>query len=268
MKYEELGHLDKAPVVYVFCKVGFATLPLLDHGAANNIAEQIRKNFPIFKHNKTSARTLTISAETNEIKSESTEDIIEWDYIAPDYSKGFVLSKNSMIFHTKKYHDSTEFLGWIRSVLDIVHTNLDISHTNFHGIRYIDRIDLKENDDFDNVISEGFFQPSLKSVSGKLGAKIECAYKTEVGVLNIKSLTKYNGHDIPDDLVSEADKLKAVNQIKNIFTIIDTDSFERSENMEEFAITKSISKIDELHKVASMAFREIIIGSELKKWRT
>jgi uncharacterized protein (TIGR04255 family) len=267
MEYIELGHLDKAPVIYVFCKVGFATLPLLNQSKANNIAEKIRSDFPNFYDSKTQARKVTISAETQEIKSSEIEEVIEWSYVTPDYNKGFTLSKNSISFHTKKYYQSSDFFAWISSILHIVQEELNITHTNFHGIRYIDRIDLAENDDFDALVTNGFFQPTLQCTPAKLGCRIESIYKSDVGILNLKSVTKTGGHDIPDDLISEAQKLKALGNLQSTFTVIDTDSFEHTENLEPFKVLDSMEKLDNLHKVASLAFREIINANELTKWR-
>jgi uncharacterized protein (TIGR04255 family) len=267
IEYIELGHLEKAPVVYVFCKVGFATLPLLNQSRADNIAEKIRKYFPNFFNSKTQARKVSISTETQEIKSSEIEEINEWSYVAPDYTKGFTLSKNGVSFHTKKYNQSSDFFDWILDILNIVQEELNITHTNFHGIRYIDRIDLGENNDFDLVVTNGFFQPTLKCTPSKLGCRIESIYKSEVGILNLKSVTKIGGYDIPDDLISEAEKLKAVENIHTPFIVIDTDSFEHTENMEPFHVLGSIKKLDDLHKVASLAFREIINVDELNSWR-
>lgn len=249
--------LSKSPLVLVLAQV--KTSPVLQMAEyVPKIQERLRhQGFPRFKLNRTQQIVLGPKPifGTHE----------RWLFSNKELTQTVALATDFVALEASAYTVFEDFVAVLGSVLEVVGSEAQISHSDRLGLRYVDLIRLAEGESFRN-----YLKPGLHGVEAEaLGAQstliqLQISADTNMGTQYVRVWQTTDGKFLPPDLEGEDLSFKDVPQAGELLTILDLDHFSVHER--EFDPPEIIAEMWRLHDGSDRAFRAAVTEVALSRW--
>lgn len=128
--------LFNAPVYYALAQVQFNPIPAIEKYVAEIQDRLRREGYPQF-----------------------APQIPMWRILDNDHRSGFVLTQETIVFHTTRYETHREFLKQLLRGLEVVHQVVGLDHVSRLGLRYLDAVLPEEDEQV-----EPYLQPGLRGI--------------------------------------------------------------------------------------------------------
>lgn len=237
------------PLFYTLAQVKFNPIEKIETFIPD-IQEALRAQCPDFyKETKQS-----FLVEKNPLRV-IPQETAHWVFSDIEKLEGYILSRDSLVFHTTNYQMFNDFLGKALQGIELVNAFLNFSYIERIGLRYLNAIYLQN--DMENI------NPALLGLtSGLTGNLVHSFTETMVEVddhtLIGKSLMTNQGLVWPPDLQSNILEVKLnVPQAKTV--ILDLDCF--TVKRHSFELIKIQEQLEELHKIIKQSFQNFISAS-------
>lgn len=259
-KKSRIGRLNNAPLVYVLAQVRHSPI-LATEKYVSDIQEQVRKQYPLFK--KTVTQTLAIGGPGQQ---PDVSEVTRWEFANKEKNTGFILQKDSFVFHTTAYETFGSFLDLFRSALAAVNKYLDISLVQRIGLRYVDAIETDVSDKLRLYLVSGLAGfPTEEFGLNQLISYTESISQTEIGQLIMKVTQKTDGRTLPPELSPVGLEIPRTLDNSRPSALLDFDHF--SENQIDFDIETVVATLTKLQGVSAEAFRETVTEYAIDKWK-
>lgn len=185
-----------APIFYMIGQVRFS--PVLRMGDfVSSIQGDLRRQFPDFVEQQLQTFEFQISSGGGapEIVNTPTK---RWHFKDVNGTSGYILSRDSLSFHTTAYNTSEHFMDLLLVGLKLVNERVDLSYVEGWGIRSLDAVVPTEGRDLDFYVKanllglygrldgqfiHSIFETSVQNAGGRLASKAV----TLVGKLGISA---------------------------------------------------------------------------------
>lgn len=264
-----MSHMPNAPLIYTIAVVRFPRVPNFEK-FIDKFFEKIRTQYPHDK--KFNHVSMKASMSDAGFSLEPFEKII-WQYLSVNKDCGFLLTDESVCFHTSNYKDSKTFLERFQFGLSrlIEVPEIGINLVTMLGIRYIDLVIPEEGKKLSDYLEEWTLPKESPEVKMQIqeGAYL-AKYKTDMGHLNFQAAR--NPESIfPPDLRSpfliENGWFKEPPQDRD-FAVIDTDHITYLEEPNhKFEPNEIIKNLDALHIIPKQVFAALGTPDAIKYWR-
>lgn len=189
-----------------------------------------------------------------------------WDFLTADRRTGVVVNDQMVLLHTNAYETYEAFSALLRSVIDVVATEVGVRITRRLGLRYVDRITLKPSEVFEQYVTGamlGFPSPGLGRLRAtKAATRTETLLQTGEGTLAVRSVLG-PGVSLPPDLVPSPLAYPAVDGAETAL-VIDFDHFQVQEG--PFQLDQVMQRLERLHDAVDIAFRQTVTPYALSQW--
>ncbi|WP_130100489.1 TIGR04255 family protein [Siccibacter turicensis] len=252
-------------LIHMLSKIEFGRISrkkFLD--SVDYVIESLRKDFPY---------VLQVREQNSyrfELKIEGTPEVItETDPIltllSANKTWGIRISQGFIVLQTKKYEGFTDFINKMSNVIDAVHQHLEITHTSFIGMRYINKFPYIPGEEFKDCFKRlEFLQPDMNEWK-KAGSNLNARYVVETEALSLNSGVMVNAPKHNADLaelVSDIDDVTEI--IGGPIAHLDIDSFFNNGELIEYNKEYIINKINTLRLNANKVFMETV-SSKISK---
>lgn len=265
--YQPIGKLSPSTLVYTIAAV-VITLPSINDDVAA-IHKSLLGEYP--EYSKTEFDV--VSQHTTDPLKNREETIVQHSLNNPDRSSGVLLTPDRIIFHTTNYEGFGDFSTKFFNVLKVIKEKTGLNHQGGLAFRHVDNImPLDENKKLSDAIKSKFHTPELsKNVSSRF-SRHEYFYSTEGKHLmfRLHHFDQGNSASIPQELFPNYFGLKinpAIKLVKRPFILGDFEANNIVPNapLMKFDAKNMAEELDDLHKLVSIAYREVITSDELKE---
>lgn len=171
--------LSNAPVYYAIAQAQFNPVPAM-HKYVDDIQDQLRRvGFTLFEPQQ--QMQLHIPEAGAAFAEPQVTQTLLWLLTKQDRSSGFILSANSLSFHTTHYETSHEFIPTLLMGLKAVHEVVGLAHLSRVGLRYLDAVLPLEGESIEQYLTPGLH--GLDFSAPRLQSMMESVFQTECGPL-------------------------------------------------------------------------------------
>lgn len=264
--YKPIGKLDPSTLVYTVGAV-IISLPSINESVPA-IHKALLEDYPEYSKGEIGV----VSPHPTDPLKNREDMIIQHSLNNPDRSWGILLMSDRILFHTTAYESFSDFSARFSSILKTIQDKTGLRHQSGLAFRHIDNImPVDENKDLTTAIKAKFHTPELsKSVNSKF-SRHEYIYTTESRklIFRLHNHDQGNAPSIPQELFPNYFGLKikpAIKLVKKPFVLGDFEANNINEGapLAKFEIDNMMKELDELHKLVSIAYREVVTPEELK----
>lgn len=190
--------LPAAPLVTVLCQVRFPEIISIQNKQfIAAFQELVRSDYPLLQDER--LKTVALDAQIGTV---AASDAVIWRFIDESASWRITLTSAFLTLETRKYVSRTDFIERLAKILQAVAETIKPTHVTRIGVRYVDRVPLKEDFSF-----EGMLRDEMMGVSGTAIGKnvihsvseVVCAVKEGQMLARWGMLPSRGSHD-PDVL--------------------------------------------------------------------
>lgn len=259
------GVLKNSPLTMVFASVRFAPWPLLGK-RIDEIQNDLRDVLPLMHHIEVEA--------VDGVPQGATFNSEAWMLISLDKSYGVQITKDQLLVFSPQYLNFTDFEAKIDRVLTTLLAHMNFMHVQNMGVRYIDHIKPKENEQASEYISEKFLAPIIEgytSSGGHFVNEYTCGkHRLRVNLINIPGMLP-----VPQDAIPVLAVFNGIEnplrlaQLKPQEFLLDMDAVAIFESAERRTKDSIIDELKKLHTVANNFFRheEVFSDYAFKVWK-
>lgn len=264
----QFGDLENPPLVYTLFMLRYPEQLNLDDQVPA-IQSVLKKLYPIYQHRDQQSISLT---QRDDGQSISTSTVREHLFFNEDKTRGFLLKKDRLLFHTCSYKNFDAFKDWVTQIVTKVLPILELSHYSAAGIRFIDAIEPQEGEEFSDILKEELLQLPLSSTNLSLrGAQSTHLYQTQFGSLILKAYCLMgNAICVPPDIQDVALLLNFENPRRDRpFVVLDFDHNYAIPNdgVAPLDIESLMNEIEAMHDSTSLAFLDAIKTDTMDRWK-
>lgn len=260
--------LSNAPVYYALAQAQFSPVPAM-HKYVDEIQDRLRRlGFTLFEPQQFTQ--LQIQGEIGGVMGEpQLTHTMAWLMTKADRSAGFILNANSISFHTTHYETSEEFLPTLLTGLQAVHEVASLAHISRLGIRYLDAVLPKENEQVEDYLAPGlkgidFDAPRAREMTESV-FDTQCEPLVIGGNLVSRVYKVYGQVGFPGDLLPQGLELmpKFVTEAQH-HAVIDTDHSVTGQIPIDFALLDS--QLRNLHSAVKRLFAATVTDYANSVW--
>nr|WP_319553513.1 TIGR04255 family protein [uncultured Vibrio sp.] len=244
----------------VISKIQFGTIPERLFGEAISlIQDRLRKEYPNFSsRDQIQIMDVKINSNTGE-QSVNRKSMARIGMTSADMTWGIQIMPDNLILFTTQYTCFDDFFSRMESVLQVAHEALDISHTSFIGIRYLNKLALSGEESEAHLIQrQEFLQPNIGTYTLG-GSNLTARYQTDLGWLNINSGVTINAPKYSPDLYDLVAEWQPENEILNgPWAHVDIDSFNGQKQLSVYDKDIVMSQLKKLREHAKKAYISIV----------
>lgn len=263
-----------APVYFAIVQARFNQILALD-SYAPQIQERMRKHgYPDFQ--KGILTTLNLApAAANLAPAAATEAVAahmpvvqETRYVFSnmELTSGFVLNQNALSFQTTEYDVFETFSADFLKGLEAVHEAVDLTYVDRIGLRYLDTVFPRTNEELAEYLA-----PGVMGLTGKLGAAVihafsETLLKTEDAYVRSRASIEKGKVAFPPDLTPMT--LRVAERFRNLegpHARLDTDGW--TDQREPLDMSRVRRRLDVIHDAVVDAFHATVTDHALNVWR-
>lgn len=189
-------HLPQAPLVTVLCQVRFPEIVSIQKKQfIAGFQERVRGTYPLMHEDVLK----TVALES--VGTVATSDEVVWRFVDAPRNWRLTLTSTFLTLETRKYETRVHFIERFGEVVEALQTTLKPSHVTRLGMRYVDRVAIK-----DGVFFDGMLRDEMKGVTGPAGLSVihsvsEIACKVQEGQMLARwGLLPARGSHDPDVL--------------------------------------------------------------------
>lgn len=218
--------LSKQPLILVLCQVRISPREQMLKYVPEIQEEFFRHGYPNFNAGKINQ----VRFGPDNIETSSQD---RWEFRDKDCTTSVILLKDSFVLQTTAYGKFEDFVSQLKLASSIILSKTE--HDQFGrvlriGLRYIDLIQPRDDEDFRYYLREGFHGLSddvFKQGTGR--ARVEYAGQTDVdgnvGTMVVRISQNDKGKDLPPDLVASAPKRAKRVEKDELVTFVDIDHY-------------------------------------------
>ncbi len=136
MNYTSVGHLEKQPLVYTIAVIHYNLDSYEKY--VPELQDRLRKaGYPIKDEVEVSMGDAPGRIISQERYAQFNDPNSEW---------GGIVTKNRVVFHTRKYNQSEDFLARLSKFIDIIFSTCEIDWINGVAFRQIDNVTLEDGE--------------------------------------------------------------------------------------------------------------------------
>lgn len=259
------GVLKNSPLTMVFASVRFAPWALLGK-RIDEIQNDLRDVLPFMHH-------IEVEAPDGAPQGMAFNNEA-WMLISLDKSYGVQMTKDQVLIFTPQYVNYQDFEEKIERVLDTLLSQMKFMHVQNMGVRYIDHIKPKDQEQTSEYISDKFLVPTIKgytSTGGHFFNEYTCKqHSLRVNVVNIPGALPIPQDAIPVlAIFNGIEKPLKLAQLKPQEALVDMDAVTIFESAEKRSKESIIEELKKLHTVANNFFRheEVFSDYAFKVWK-
>lgn len=258
------GILPHSPLTHVIASVRFAPWARLPNKIAE-IQDEMRDIAPLMN---------TIQVEhvgpssINSVKSDA------WMLMSSDKSYCFQFAHDQLLMFTTKYTKFSDFIGKYEKALSVLLNHMRFVDVLNMGVRYVDKITAKPNEDISSYISKAWLPPQI-SGHASVGGTIFGEYRKEDSRLRVSAQSMPGVLPIPHDVLG---LIMMTQQPHTEFQVHATGANEIVLDMDAVAMLESpqrmekslvLSGLKSLHDVANDFFRhpDVLTDHAFRTWK-
>ncbi len=263
--YQSLGHLDHAPLVYTMGVIAISLEKISDF--IPEIQEAFRDEYPTFSKMQVALNLLQLTGAL-------TSNIDHYVFNDPNRNWGFILNSQRIVFHTYEYEHFQGFGEKLVKILDKFKKITNLAFQSGVSFRQIDNIIPLAGEGLEECINEKYLPLDIFTEPAKTKfARQEHRVGIEQGQIfsRVYVFRDEPGPRIPQDITPYCvalDHSRIQQQVSPPYVLAD---FEAATwvtgKSEPFVSHDIVSKMDELHRYASMAFRDVMPMNAINKRR-
>ena len=267
MKYESLGHMSRAPLVYSLAMIQYAPIAgIAEYAGA--IIEALRAQYPDSGDYTVNEIRVHLADSPQNVEMAKNE-VRQWRMTNAEGNFGFVFAEDRVVFHTTAYEHFQGFADQLIPVVEVISEHAKISHTREIGVRQIDNIIPIDDLGLSDLIKPGYLCPPQNEELTSVSSRVEYVYQSDLGRLFARCYQLKNHPRVPQDLFQMASQLPQsglMEELSESFVLADTDHIFQTKKFEVFDLENIVSKLDELHKQNSLGFRSMVTQEALNAW--
>jgi uncharacterized protein (TIGR04255 family) len=144
--------LSNPPVFHTLVQIYFQENPNLKDNVETIYQELHKRGFIEKRHEAIQHHEFSVA--NNELKVTQQDS---WHFINFEQDVGFVLNKNFFVLHTTNYSEYSDFIDQFKLGLEVLNKYLDFVVIDRIGLRYLDCINIKD----ENEKIENFYHLSI-----------------------------------------------------------------------------------------------------------
>jgi len=191
--------MKNAPVFYALAQVKFNPIAQME-SYVPNLQEKLRRNgYPDFRKEVVQVG-LTVRRLDKEEPEVKGQQHIQWSFMNAQKDEGYLLSADSLVFHSTVYETFDVFSDRLLECLSLVHEAVELAYIERIGLRYLDAV-VPEADD----AIEDYLNPSLLGLSLSIDGELKHSFSETLsqiggGTLVARSVITEGGLALPPDL--------------------------------------------------------------------
>ena len=217
--------MKNAPVFYTLAQVKFNPIAQMEDYVPH-LQEHLRRGgYPDYRKEvvQVGLKIRQLDKEEPEVKGQQH---IQWSFTNAQRNEGYLLSADSLVFHSTVYETFDVFSNRLLERLSLVHEAVELAYIERIGLRYLDAVIPKGDDVIDAYLNPSLLGLSL-SIEGELKHSFsETLSQIKGGMLVARSVITSGGLALPPDLFPL--KLEIQPQFSEIpgpSAVLDTDYF-------------------------------------------
>lgn len=260
--------LSNPPLVLVLAVIKFALLPPKDfEEAIHQLHSVIRTEYPGIELGEDKNIEVLFNEQEDQLHH-SIKQTKEPSVTLTSSDSSWLIKINTtgLAVLTRKYVSFDDLLDKTSKIITQLSTIISITHTKNIGLRYINRIDIDTEYGFEKSVVNGFLQPKIGEFKAMAGSDMVNIYQADSGWCIIRTSLRTQGHEVPNDLLPIAHKMRfAMEPVNNVFAAIDISSNTMSPDYTEFNLEHIENRLSELHSLVKIAFGSILTEAEIQR---
>jgi uncharacterized protein (TIGR04255 family) len=258
--------MAQAPVYFTLVQVRFNPIMALD-SYVPQIQNQLRlQGFPDVQQGVLTTINLNLS-NPNEPRPPQVpvSQVARYTFSNMNKTAGFILDQGSLLFQTTEYDVFEDFSGNFLNGLRIVHEAVKLSYTDRIGVRYLDAVYPKDDEDLSEYLNE-----SVLSLYNKLDGSLAHAFSETVvknGTRSVIARTIIQDGLIgfPADLQPTGLEIaERFRTLKGVHAVLDTDAYHEHRDLFDLGQVEALLSV--VHSAVIDAFNAIVTNHALQSW--
>jgi uncharacterized protein (TIGR04255 family) len=258
--------LRQAPVYFTLAQVRFNPLLALD-SYVPKIQDQFRRvGYPDTKKGVLTTLNLNVgSLAGGNTPQVPFSQATRYMFSNMRRTEGFILDQAALSLQTTDYDTFEKFAGTFLSGLRIVHEAVSLSYTDRIGVRYLDAIYPRTEEDLSEYLSQSVLG-LYRKLNGTLShAFSETVIKNDFGAVVARVILQDGEIGFPPDLQPmELQVSERFRNLRGVHALLDTDG--SRENRDVFDLEAIERHLTTIHAAVIEAFKAIITERALKIW--
>ena len=257
--------LSKAPVFYTIGQIRFN--PVLDmSGYIPDIQAALRSVYPDFSFDTARVLQVLNVGDQDKLPEVRTVAADRWHFKDVQQTSGYIVMKDSIIFHTTAYQNSEHFLTQLASGLNIVNEKVPLAYIEGVGIRILDAIVPVDGKTLADYLHSGLLG-IYSEIEGELKHSIsETLMNGVYGQLNSKIAFIHGDVGIPYDLAPMVLKLgERVEGGLGNHAILDNDCAQT--HRFSYDVDEVLRRLRIVKAGASQPFYKAVTAFALESWK-
>lgn len=268
-----MGNMPHQPLFYVVASLRFQPWMMLPRYIAE-IQDALRDRFPLVNQIVVGTSE-ALGSDGEQASPVVRTSPIAWAFHTPDRTLGCQISRDQIVIHALRYSTFDDFSDTIKFILASVEKFIRQFDAGAIGIRYLDKIEPRENEKLADYIPPEYLPKKLSSSDLEpIGGLFQTMYRTDTGILQARFWTGTNYVTVPDDLIplflltqDMSSNTNALNPLEPGHAILDSDSIWTSPQAERMNTEAVISKLRALHEHSNQFFRSACNEHAYKVWK-
>lgn len=258
--------LRQAPVYFTLAQVRFNPVLALD-AYVPKIQDQLRRQgYPDV--NKAMLSTFNLNVDSQAERGAPQVPVaqtLRYAFSNIAKTEGFILDQSALSYQTTEYQTFDGFAETFLKGLQVVHQAISLSYTDRIGLRYLDAVYPRTNEDLSQYLSE----PVL-GLYGKLNGSLvhafsETVIKNGARMVVARTILQDGAIGFPPDLQPMDLQLPERFRILNgLHAILDTDGSHGHRDV--FDLNRILVHLTEVHSAVTEAFKATVTESAIQIW--
>jgi uncharacterized protein (TIGR04255 family) len=258
--------MSQAPVYFTLVQARFNAILALD-SYVPRIQDKLRlQGYPDAQKGMLTTFNLNIGAPGESRPSQvPVSHVTRYTFGNMDKTASFILDQDSLSFQTTNYNTFEDFSGIFLEGLRIVHEAVNLGYTDRIGVRYLDAIYPKKDENLSEYLNE-----TVLGLYGRLDGDLIHAFSETLvrnGSTNVIARTIIQGGQLgfPPDLqpigLIVAEKFRAID---GIHAILDTDG--AHDHRDAFDLRLIEARLSTVHSAVIKAFKSTVTQRAIQTW--
>jgi uncharacterized protein (TIGR04255 family) len=259
--------MNLAPVYFVIVQARFNPILALESYAPAIQDDLRRHGFPDAKTGTLNTFNLTLGPPLDGVTQGQVPvtRVARYEFLNAERTSGFILDQGALSFQTTDYDVFETFSKQFIIGLEIIHKAVELNYTDRLGLRYLDAVLPKIDEDLSTYLNERVLGLSEYGGSQIVHSFSETVFRVRETNMTARAVIQDGPLGFPPDLLPQPLALpERFQSLKGKHAVLDTDgSVERRETLNVGAIADRLSVI---HDQITSAFKAMVTEHALKVW--
>jgi uncharacterized protein (TIGR04255 family) len=251
------------PLVLTLAAAFYPAIPQTEFEASNErFLSAVRKDFPL-QQKITQSSILEIEGAQHQALSQEAPLLLD-----ASQSWSVMVGPDRIVLATKEYPVHDVFLKRMASLVSITTETIKPSHLMRVGYRYVDRIDLTEQDpNPGSFLNPTLFPPELPGMNTRVPYLSLMNYSTaNGGDVGVRIFVNSPSQLVPFDLMNIAIALNMTATKTQASIILDTDSRKAFQPLVDWNVSTVMDSLQECRGAGCDVFKKLATEAALEQW--